>query len=470
MIEATINDIRLSEYGLMLTDVSISEPMPNRQTVTVPHRNGKLDLSFKPITYQNRKVVLTCAVKTTPMLWEKTKADVYAAWHGQDVKAIIDDEPDYYWAGFCEITSAERKQNQGTIKITIDAYPYRMAADTELLYNGDGSEDASGWYNIIFTAGDAPTGCKGYFKAKNYLAASQTMAYDPDGIYQISGWHRIDAMLDSAYVNFGLCPYDIDGKKINVLNARKTADPMFTLAKELKKGDTKIYLNEDISKWRTSGAEIKYQCVSFFNYVDSKGNSYDDYTRNVYLYVYEASGINPSDNSITLKSAWAGDTYAAGTNVARTNDGSTYTYYYSGKKTNKDWKHFEHYVIASKNSEVENRLVYATKVDVRPDATMTQSDWAGLSFKKMPGKNVTVATTATTVTIKNEGSLNIIPMFIGTDRATVTVSDGTNSYSFSGSGEHKSANIILEAGKSTTLTLTATSSTNVGITWREGKF
>ena len=128
MIEATINEIKLSEYGLMLTDASISEPVPNRQTVTVPNRTGKLDLSFKPITYQNRKVVLTCTVKTTPMLWEKTKADVYASWHGQDVKAIIDDEPDYYWTGFCEITSAERKQNQGRIKITIDAYPYRLAA------------------------------------------------------------------------------------------------------------------------------------------------------------------------------------------------------------------------------------------------------------------------------------------------------------------------------------------------------
>lgn len=128
MIEATINNIKLSKYNLLLTDVSISEPTPNRQTVTVPYRHGKLDLSFKPITYQNRKVVLTCIVKTTAILWEKTKANIYAAWHGQNVKAIIDDEPDYYWSGFCEITSAERSQNKGTIKITIDAYPYRLAA------------------------------------------------------------------------------------------------------------------------------------------------------------------------------------------------------------------------------------------------------------------------------------------------------------------------------------------------------
>lgn len=127
MLEATINDIKLSTYGLMLTDVSISEPIPNRQTVTVPHRNGKLDLSFRPMTYQNRSVVLTCTVKTTPMSWEKTKEQVYEAWHGQNVEAIIDDEPDYAWTGFCEITAAERDQNKGTIKISIDAYPYRIA-------------------------------------------------------------------------------------------------------------------------------------------------------------------------------------------------------------------------------------------------------------------------------------------------------------------------------------------------------
>ena len=127
MLEATINDIKLSTYGLMLTDVSISEPVPNRQTVTVPHRNGKLDLSFRPMTYQNRSVVLTCTVKTTPMSWEKTKEQVYEAWHGQNVEVIIDDEPDYAWTGLCEITAAERDQNKGTIKISIDAYPYRMA-------------------------------------------------------------------------------------------------------------------------------------------------------------------------------------------------------------------------------------------------------------------------------------------------------------------------------------------------------
>lgn len=217
MIEAIINDIRLSEYGLMLTDVLISEPMPNRQTVTVPNRTGKLDLSFKPITYQNRKVVLTCTVKTTPMLWEKTKADVYAAWHGRNVKAIIDDEPDYYWTGFCEITDAERDRNKGTIVITIDAYPYRMAA-------------------------------------------------------------------------------------------------------------------------------------------------------------------------------------------------------------------------------------------------------------AVSGKTVTASSAGASVAVKNNGVLNVIPTFTTTAATAVTVSNGTNSYSFSGAGNHKSANIILEAGKSTTLTLAAATDTKVAITWREGRF
>ena len=217
MLEATINDIKLSTYGLMLTAVSISEPIPNRQTVTVPHRNGKLDLSFRPMTYQNRSVVLTCTVKTTPMSWEKTREQVYEAWHGQNVEAIIDDEPDYAWTGFCEITAAERDQNKGVIKISIDAYPYRIAT-------------------------------------------------------------------------------------------------------------------------------------------------------------------------------------------------------------------------------------------------------------ALSGKKVTAIPAGTSVTVKNRGALNIMPTFTTTVATAVTVSDGTNSYSFSGAGEHKSANIILEAGKSTTLTLTATDYTNVDITWREEKF
>ena len=88
----------------------------------------------------------------------------------------------------------------------------------------------------------------------------------------------------------------------------------------------------------------------------------------------------------------------------------------------------------------------------------------------LSGKNVTATATGASVTVKNRGILNIMPTFTTAAATAVTVSDGTNSYSFGGAGDHKSANIILEAGKSTTLTLTAASATAVAITWREGKF
>lgn len=86
------------------------------------------------------------------------------------------------------------------------------------------------------------------------------------------------------------------------------------------------------------------------------------------------------------------------------------------------------------------------------------------------GKTVTAKSAGASVAVKNNGTLNVIPTFTTTAATAVTVSDGTNSYSFSGAGDHKSANIILEAGKSTTLTLTAATDTKVAITWREGRF
>ena len=446
------------------------------EEVDVPYRNGSLIVraSDQP-AFKNRKVqVQLIHVGKNP---REDSANFENLVLGKKCKVYIGEPSEidkmaadrYYWEGYIEVGELKSSGLRWYKSFTVNAYPYRMAADTELLYNGDGSEGADGWYNITFTAGDAPTGCKGYFKANNTSAASQAMAYDPDSIYKISGWHRVDAANDSAIVYFGLKPLDIDGYQIQRYNVRENTNRKFTLAQNLKNGDTKIYLNEDVSNWRTD-EPIQYQLVAFFNYKDSKGNYYGNYTRNTYQYVYEADGINTSDNSITLRSAWTGGTYVKGTEVARTLDGGTNVYYYDGTFTNKDWKYFEQYVIAAKNVIGLNRLAYATSAEVRPDASTLQSNWAGLSFKKMPGKDVTVTTTATTVTIKNEGSLNIIPTFIGTDSATVTISDGTSSYSFNGEGEHKSANIILEAGKSTTLTLTSTDYTNVGITWREGKF
>ena len=88
-------------------------------------------------------------------------------------------------------------------------------------------------------------------------------------------------------------------------------------------------------------------------------------------------------------------------------------------------------------------------------------------LKRQPA---TATASGNSFTFKNEGAINVVPIFTTSATTAITVSDGTNSYSFSGAGEHKSANIIFEAGKSTILTFTAASNTNLTITWREGKF
>ncbi len=90
----------------------------------------------------------------------------------------------------------------------------------------------------------------------------------------------------------------------------------------------------------------------------------------------------------------------------------------------------------------------------------------------LSSKLVYAKTSGTNVTVRNGGIINVIPTFtIIADNIAVTVSDGTNSYSFSGKGDHKSANIILEAGKETKLKLTSASGAmKTTISWREGIF
>lgn len=89
------------------------------------------------------------------------------------------------------------------------------------------------------------------------------------------------------------------------------------------------------------------------------------------------------------------------------------------------------------------------------------------AVKRQPA---TATASGNSFTFKNEGAINVVPIFTTSATTAITVSDGTNSYSFSGAGEHKSANIILEAGKSTILTFTATLNTSLTIAWREGRF
>jgi hypothetical protein len=125
--------------------------------------------------------------------------------------------------------------------------------------------------------------------------------------------------------------YDVDKNQIGAPQHIYYPGSTTTLAKDLKKGDTVIYLS-DASGWSTSFSYGFY--LAIWNYTNSKGYTYpaETYTRNrvtlpkTSANKLDSSCINYTANTITLSTAYSGNTIPAGTPVSQGGDGGTYKY------------------------------------------------------------------------------------------------------------------------------------------------
>ena len=144
--------------------------------------------------------------------------------------------------------------------------------------------------------------------------------------YELSYYIKV-SNTNARFYDFVSC-YDIDKNLILANHVMWVSGSTTTLAKELKNGDTVVYLNSA----KGFNSEVKYgyqKGFIFWNYKNSKGYSYgtETYSRNVYTNLWDdGASINKSNNTITLKSAWNHGAVASGTSVSQCSDGGNYTY------------------------------------------------------------------------------------------------------------------------------------------------
>lgn len=151
---------------------------------------------------------------------------------------------------------------------------------------------------------------------------------------------------DQTIYYLGFAEYDIDKQMINARFQLTTNSTYTTLEKDLKDGDTIVYL-KDASSFIVS-SDVPTWCLGliFWNYKDSKGHLYEPgvYSRNSWGNLYDYTGVDKSTNTIKLKSAWSNGTIKAGTKVSQSNDGGykyfilSYTNLNSDKWTHVEWK------------------------------------------------------------------------------------------------------------------------------------
>lgn len=149
---------------------------------------------------------------------------------------------------------------------------------------------------------------------------------DVNQTYKFS--YYIKSSNDSARYFDYVSMYDIDKNNIQASNVMWIEGSTTTLAKELKKGDTKVYLTS-VAGFNTSTTYNYQRGLTFWNYQNSKGYSYgkETYSRNTWSDLWtDGASIDKTNNTITLKTAWTHGTFPAGTFVSQRSDGGSYTY------------------------------------------------------------------------------------------------------------------------------------------------
>lgn len=143
----------------------------------------------------------------------------------------------------------------------------------------------------------------------------------------------------------GFAEYDVDKNRIACCYQSVLNNTCTELTKDLKDGDTVIYL-KDISAFSADKNAPHRRGLIFWNYKDSQGHLYEPgvYSRNMWEDLYDYTGIDKAANTIKLKAAWNHGTITSGTKVSQSTAGGykyfvlTFTKLNADKWTNVEWK------------------------------------------------------------------------------------------------------------------------------------
>lgn len=133
----------------------------------------------------------------------------------------------------------------------------------------------------------------------------------------------------------GLMPYDVDGYVNSPYSYYVSNNPTLKLTKELKKGDTVIYLDKTDGLRDDRDTPDHYHSLGFYGYKNNFGYVYPagTYTRDTLTIAWNKGAIDRTNNTITLKEPFGKTNpndpdgiYRVGHELAATQSGSSYLY------------------------------------------------------------------------------------------------------------------------------------------------
>lgn len=144
------------DWDLIMNQKTVSPPVPKTTYVSVPGRDGDLDLTTALsglVNYQNRKAEYIFLLTNGSQLdREELIAEIIGVLNGQSLEIIdTEDYPDYYMVGRLTVTEVTNNKAYGAVKIEANCDPWRYATDPTVKSQTVATSD--GTVNVSLTNG-----------------------------------------------------------------------------------------------------------------------------------------------------------------------------------------------------------------------------------------------------------------------------------------------------------------------------
>ncbi|MCO7172562.1 phage tail family protein [[Clostridium] scindens] len=117
------------DWGLICTKIEISDPERKTYYVSIPGRDGDLDLSEAlsgEIQYGMREIAMQFIRREQKHeRWHVKSSDIYDFCHGQHKKIILDSDRNYYYEGRMIVETSKDFKGVEEFTITAEAMPYK---------------------------------------------------------------------------------------------------------------------------------------------------------------------------------------------------------------------------------------------------------------------------------------------------------------------------------------------------------
>ena len=151
-----------TDFGMILTDLSLEMPEVKTKYQELPLENGSIDLSEvvtgRPV-YGLRTLKLTFKRRgASASEWLSVCSQIASAVHGKRLPITLPDDPDHYYLGRIACALGAKEYGAGTFEVTAVCDPYKYAQVGKavkipelLLLPGANNVTVTGTGNVVLT-------------------------------------------------------------------------------------------------------------------------------------------------------------------------------------------------------------------------------------------------------------------------------------------------------------------------------